>query len=132
MKWFKRCFLWIICAAFGIICVDLAAYSANEAVYDAHGKRDPFLPLVSAGTAPAAGLLGIETIDDVSIEGVVYDPQKGSVVIVNGSVLKEGAEVGNLKVVKVRSDGAVFAVNGIESFRPIFREQIPQGKRTEK
>lgn len=90
--------------------------------YDPHGKRDPFVPLVTGKAQESAGFLGIETIDQVLIEGVVYDPKNGSVVIINGTVLKEGEVSGNVRVVRVVPDGVTLAVNGVEGFKPMYQE----------
>ena len=96
------------------------AYAESSAAYDAHGRRDPFMPLVSGHAPEASGLMGVESIDDAVIEGVVYDPRSTSVAIINGTLVKEGETVGSVTVVKVRSDGAVLSVNGSEAFKPMF------------
>src|SRR3989338_2399037 len=80
-------FLWILSASFGMICGVEAATSGEDSLYHSHGKRDPFVPLITMTSREAAGLLGVENIDDIIIEGIVYDPKHGSVAIVNGSVL---------------------------------------------
>ncbi len=114
--------LWILLLTFGTLFASGSLYAGEEFVYDPKGRRDPFLPLVTAQSRDAAGLMGIESGDDIAIEGIVYDP-KGSMVIVNGSVMKEGEESGNLKVVSIDPKGVVFAVNGIEEYKPLYREE---------
>ena len=99
-----------------------AGWADEAGRYDAHNKRDPFAPLVTLTMKEAAGLLAVESIDDISIEGVVYDPKNGSIVIVNGSVLKEGEESGQVKVVKIKPNGVVFSVNGFEGFKPTYQD----------
>ncbi len=89
----------------------------SQPLYDARGKRDPFVQLVTATTRHAGGFSGAETTDDLVIEGVVYDPKSGSVVIVNGALLREGEEVGGVKVVRIKPEGVVFSVHGVESFK---------------
>lgn len=112
-----RLFLWILSFVFGIIlCIDAVGAEA-PAQYSAKGRRDPFMPLITQTSRQSPGLIGVESIEDISIEGVVYDPKNASMVIVNGSVLKEGEEQGSVKVLKIQSDGALFSVNGIESFK---------------
>ena len=92
-------------------------------MYDAHSKRDPFVPLVTLSTKVSSGLLGVESIDEIVVEGVVYDANKGSIVIANGSVLKEGEEFGNVKVVAIKPNGAVFSINGAQDFKPLYQQQ---------
>ncbi|MBI3316098.1 MAG: general secretion pathway protein GspB [Candidatus Omnitrophica bacterium] len=102
-------------------------FAEGEALYDDHGKRDPFVPLITGPSGQSGGLRGADSLDDLTIEGIVYDPKKGSVVIVSGTLLKEGDEEGNVKVVRIKPDGVVFAVNGIEGFKPMYKEDSAQG-----
>lgn len=107
--------------AFGMI--STRAFSAAEDLYNSHGKRDPFMPLVSLTSRESPGLLGVQNVEDLEMQGVVYDPKKGSIVIVNGSVLKEGEESGSVKVLKIAPEGATFLVNGVEAFKPVYEEE---------
>lgn len=119
-----RFFWWNLLLAFGMICTSSALMAAEESMYNAHGKRDPFIPLVTLTMrSSSSNLLGVDSIDDLVIEGVVYDPQQGSVVIVNGTVLKEGEELGGVKLVKVKVSGAFFLINGVSGFKEIYQEQ---------
>jgi len=65
----------------------------------------------------------VNSVDELSVEGVVYDPAQGSIVIVNGTVLKDGQEVGNVKVIRIEPKGAVFSVNGTEDFKALYEEK---------
>ena len=116
----KRLFLWILVFAFGIIFFAESGQAAD--LYDSHGKRDPFVPLVTLTSRETTGIVSIESAEDINIEGIVYDP-KGSVVIVNGSLMKEGQELGNIKVVKIRPDGVLFLINGTQSYVPLYRDK---------
>ena len=120
----QRCalkfFLWILWCAFGMISTVWAA--DEQVVYDAHGRRDPFVPLITATTRESTGLLGIESLDQAEIEGIVYDPKNGSVVIISGTVLKEGEELGAFKVLKIKSDGALLSLNGNQVFKTLYQE----------
>ena len=127
-------FLWYFLFGFGIILLtDFGACAAQQKMYEAHGKRDPFVPLVTLTMkSSASGLLGVENIDDLSVEGVVYDPGHGSIVIANGVILKEGEEFGSVKVLEVKPDGAKFLINGSEGFKPIYQEDSASKKNTKK
>ncbi|MBI4352711.1 MAG: hypothetical protein HY593_02175 [Candidatus Omnitrophica bacterium] len=126
----KGFFLWILLSAFGMISVARVAAVDEIKLYDAKGKRDPFIPLVTPTTKVTSGLLTIESIDDIVVEGIVYDPPKGSVVIANGSVMREGEEVGVTKVIGIRPNGAVFSIGGTEAFKPLYAqpEEMEKGK----
>ena len=127
-------FLWNLLFCFGIICITSSmACAADQKIYETHGKRDPFVPLVTTTMkSSSSGLLSVESFDDLSIEGVVYDPPRGSVVIVNGAILKEGEELGSVKVLEVKPEGAKFLINGSEGFKPIYQEDSASKKNTKK
>lgn len=118
--------MWILLAAFGIIMPCQRGFAEEAVSYDSQTKRDPFVPLVSLNTKRSVGgLLGVESIEDIRVEGIALDADPGaSVVVVNGSVLKAGDEVGGVKVISVRADGAEFSVNGIQGFKPLYRDEI--------
>lgn len=99
--------------------------NAEEVSYDAHGHRDPFTPLVSMTSRSASGLVGVDAADELKVEGIVFDPE-GSIAIVNGSVMKEGDELGNVKLIQIRKDGALFTINGIEAFKSLYQEKENQ------
>ncbi len=100
--------------------------AADEPTYDPRGKRDPFAPLLTLNSRQGSGLYGVESAEEISIEGIVFDP-KGSVIVVNGSVLKEGEETGGMKVLKIERNGARFLLNGTETYVPLYRDE-PKGK----
>ena len=104
-----------------MIFVEFAAEAAEEGLYNPRGKRDPFVPLVTTATRVSSGLVSVENAEELTVEGIVYDP-KGSIVVVNGTVLKEGEELGAVKVLKIKSDGALFSVNGVEAFKPLYED----------
>lgn len=97
--------------------------AAEESLYTAKGKRDPFVQLVTTGARPSAGgLLSVESAEEITVEGVVY-AGKESIVVANGSVMKAGEEVGNVKVLEIRPEGAVFSVNGVEAYKPLYQQE---------
>jgi hypothetical protein len=87
--------------------------------YEASGKRDPFVSLIASAAMEASGLLGVETADDLTVEGIAYDPVAGSMVIVNGVALKEGEGAGSVKVVEIRPEGVVFLIGETETFKSV-------------
>ena len=124
---FRRFFLWNLWGAFGIIFSVTASSAAPEDLYSSRSRRDPFVPLVTKETRQAAsGLVGVESLDEISIEGIVYDPKNGSMIIANGTLLKEGEEQGAVKVLKIEAGGARFSVNGIEGFKAQYQSEQPK------
>lgn len=121
-------FMWTLISAFGIIICESDVRAGEDIFYNAHGRRDPFIPLVTQAARTSSGLAGVETAEEVTIEGVVYDPEHGSVVVINGSVLKEGEESGSVKVLRIRSDGAWFLINGAQVFKPMYQSETQKEK----
>lgn len=90
---------------------------ASEKLYDAAGKRDPFVPLYISSTGSATGLVNVESIDEILVEGIIYDPKSGSFAVLNGSVLKQGETSGSVRVLAIKPDRVLVSVNGIEGYR---------------
>lgn len=75
---------------------------ANESlfVYDSKGKRDPFISLIGKNVKLTDVEL-LESIEQVRVEGVIVDPDKGSSAIVNGQIIRVGEFLGGFKLEKV-------------------------------
>jgi hypothetical protein len=108
-------FIWMNLSIFSIV-------SAGE-VYSGQGKRDPFVPLVTGDRAVTRGMYGVETLDDLVLEGVVIDAAHGSVAIVNGEIVHEGDVRDNIKVVKIQSNGVLFEINELQQFKPFNKDE---------
>ena len=106
------------CRRLLILCLILSHFSvafAQEFRYDSHGQRDPFLP-------PAQGTVEtIKTREEIHLEGIVFDPNQGSVAIVNGQMIKEGDSVAGLLLVKLEENKAVFERDG-EAFEIVLNK----------
>ena len=106
------------CQRLLILCLILSHFSvafAQEFRYDSHGHRDPFLPPVQ-GTVET-----IKTREEIHLEGIVFDPNQGSVAIVNGQMIKEGDSVAGLLLVKLEENKAVFKRDG-EAFEIVLNK----------
>lgn len=82
--------------------------------YDSKGKRDPFMPLVTGKSKVTSGLEGVELPADLNVEGIVIDRIKGSFAILNGVIVKENEESGNIKVLKINEKSVKVLINDIE------------------
>ncbi len=108
-------FLWINLSIFSIV--------ASSESYEASAKRDPFVPLVTGEREAVRGLYGAETIDDLNVEGIVFDAKEGSVAIVNGEIVREGEVWDNVKIVTIQPNGVLFEISEIEQFKPFGQDQ---------
>ncbi|UCH12107.1 MAG: hypothetical protein JSW18_04635 [Candidatus Omnitrophota bacterium] len=83
---------------------DVAKAGVDSFKYDTAGRRDPFVPLVTKGGKIAFGYGTIRSIEDIRLEGIVYDPSGDSIAVINGMVLKENDTIGNIKFIKIEFD----------------------------
>lgn len=77
---------------------------ADEIRYDRANKRDPFAPLVGPHASRIAGGIAREAF---RLEGVVFDPKKGSYAIIDGAIYGEGEAIDGAKLVKILPDRIV-------------------------
>ena len=75
-------------------------------------ERGTPLYLLSPWKAYMSDAEGINGIKDISLEGIVWDEISGSAAIVNGEIMKEGQEIGSVKLLKIQKDGVIFEVEG--------------------
>ena len=118
---FKICFVIILM----IIFVPLVNLLAEEFRYDRGTRKDPFVPLVGPG-----GLVKSEIqTSDLNIEGIIFDPKKGSMVLINGEFYKEGDRVKSANVVSIFKDRVILVQNDKEKILWLREELIPEGEK---
>lgn len=86
----------------------------GDFIYDARGKRNPFIPLVTS----EGRLLKLDKeesaggIKELSIEGIIYDKRGRSFVLINGTVAGIGDVVGDYQVLKIEDNKVIFIKEG--------------------
>ena len=96
------------CLGAGVLCLTVIltlanqySYAAEERIiYDSKNKRDPFIPLVGKGMRLLVPQEA-KSIENIILEGIVFDPEQGSLVIINGEIFKEGDSIGGFILSKV-------------------------------
>ncbi len=84
----------------------LSAYAMQgDFVYDSKANRDPFVPLVSKDGVRLGSWQKTDAVGDITLEGIVWDPQGEPMAIVNGNIVKEGDTFLNLEVLEIRKEG---------------------------
>lgn len=86
------------------------SFGEGEFVYDAKGKRNPFIPLVTS-----KGELLLEKEENIAgilLEGIIYDKNGLSYAIVNGEVVKVGDKIGDYQILKVEKNKVIFIKEG--------------------
>ena len=90
-----------------------ALFGQGEFVYDAQGKRNPFIPLVT----PEGRLLKLDkqataSVGGLIVEGIIYDKLGRSFAIVNSAIVAIGDRVGDYQVLKIQERKVIFIKDG--------------------
>jgi len=80
--------------------------------YDDGGKRDPFVPLLT-GKSQREGLMAVRKETDINLEGIIWDPDGTSFVVINGEVLRKGQEAYLVRIEEISEYSARISVNGM-------------------
>ncbi|MBL7158818.1 MAG: hypothetical protein ISS91_04855 [Candidatus Omnitrophica bacterium] len=114
--------------AFLILCVAILCpsgiASAEEGVfvYDAAGKRDPFVPLIGVTAKGAESISDIISIEDVTLQGIATNAAGQKVAIINDEMIKEGQIIGRVELKKVLSQSMVLLIDGVEYRINLYKE----------
>ncbi|MCX5715364.1 MAG: hypothetical protein NTV07_00530 [Candidatus Omnitrophica bacterium] len=85
---------------------------AEDFTYSSKGKRDPFIPLIGAGAIrEVKEAVDIKSIEDVTVEGILYDEKGGSTAIINGVIVREADQLGIVLVDKIEPKKVVLVID---------------------
>lgn len=106
----------------------------NISAYDEHGKKDPFVPLVTKeGRFVVNAPKPEASVTDIFLEGIIFDPRGASVAIINGEVLREGETFGAVLVKKITDSFVIVAISEKEYILNVFEPgKQEEGKEDEK
>ena len=92
----------------------MAGAAEEQFVYDDHARRDPFWRLLTPGGVIINYEIDI-LITDMILEGIIFDPGRQNLAIVNGKVIKAGDTIGLYTVIAVE-EKRVLLRKGNEDF----------------
>jgi hypothetical protein len=100
--------LWVL-----VLMLAGAAQAQDNFIYDAKGKRNPFIPLVTAD----GRILKLDKEDeqqgDIAIEGIIFDQSGRSFAIINGEVVATGDSVGaDYRILKIETNKVILIKDG--------------------
>ena len=81
----------------------------SEFLYDAHKRRDPFIPLMGPGAQ--GGDQPDVSLTSIKLEGIVVDPKQGSFIMVDGETYEEGHNIGPYLIEKIEAKRVVLKYN---------------------
>lgn len=92
---------------------------AEDFIYSDNDRRDPFVPLLTKDGKLNIGYGGVTSIDEVILEGILYDPKGGSIAIMNDRMLREHDRIGKIEVRKIEKNRVILWFNDKEyTFKP--------------
>ncbi|MFA5117919.1 MAG: hypothetical protein WC695_03595 [Candidatus Omnitrophota bacterium] len=100
----------------------LFCQAQGEFIYDAAGRRNPFVALVT----PDGRYVQLEKKEisgDIKLEGIIYDNYGVSYAIVNGLVVKIGDFIGDKQVLKIEKNRVFFVKEGQVSETRLKKEE---------
>ncbi|MCX5715251.1 MAG: hypothetical protein NT033_10770 [Candidatus Omnitrophica bacterium] len=83
-------------------------FAQERFTYDQKGKRNPFIPLITAdGRLVQLDAVEDKRSDDILVEGIIYDEKGVSFAVVNSNVVKVGDRVLGFEVMAIEKNKLV-------------------------
>ena len=91
-----------------LLCINnILAFAEEETfVYNDHGKRDPFWPLVM----PSGAMVNYDNdiqISDMVLEGIILNNNTGNLAIINGIIVKIEDKIGVYMIGEISQDKVI-------------------------
>jgi len=96
------------CQPSTLLCAD------ELSTYDAKGKRDPFLPLVTKDGRIVSEHSAVERAEDIKLQGIIWDPRGKSFAMLNGEVVSVGDLLGGFRMIKIEQRSVTLESSGKE------------------
>ncbi len=108
----------------GVLAAFLPFLHSEPVKYDAGGRRDPMVPLLGPGGMISGKRSGP---GDLNIEGIIFDPKAGSMVLINQEFYKEGDRVGEANIISIMKDKIILQQDDEEKTLWIREEILSPG-----
>jgi len=115
--------LMIVLVLLSMVGASLAA--ERPILYERSGQRDPMVPLIDAEGV----IFKRARVTDFMIEGIIYDPQGGSVVLIDGNVYRAGDHFNGSNIIQILKDRIILAGEEEEKTVWLREEIVEEGKR---
>lgn len=80
--------------------------------YEARGRRDPFIPLISTDRSSQISLKDVVSVDELKLEGIATTGSGGKrFAIMNGEMLKENEKIGNVKIKQISNAEVLLTIS---------------------
>ena len=102
------------CSLQPVACASSLNLEETPFTYESRGRRDPFIPLITKEGRVLTSYAKIASINDIVIEGILYDPRGGSVVIMNDFILKKGDNISDIIIESIEKHSVTLSFKGQE------------------
>ena len=106
----KRFLIYTV-ALLGTITFFSIIHAEDSFVYQSHGRRDPFVPLVGASATVTDSLEDVMSIDDIRLQGLATDSSGKRAAILNGEMIKKGQTIGRVTVKEILEEKIVIMID---------------------
>ena len=103
----------------------MPVYSNESLKYNPTATRDPFVPLIGPDGKFDFGDMSESMTSSFTIEGIIFDPNGQSVVIIDGEVYNQGDKVQQSTILSILKDRVLFIENDEEKTVWLREEMIP-------
>lgn len=110
---------------FFLFCLTFSAMAADHIVYESGNRRDPFIPLVGPNGIAAQKIAQT----NLHIEGIVIDPEGGSLALIDGEFYKQGDSIGKATIISIFPDRVILEQDDEEKTLWIREEIAPGGEK---
>ena len=100
------------CLCFSCQYGDCARITDDPIIYNARGKRDPFISLIGKEASRIISLEGITSIDELTLEGIAIGAGGRQIAILNGQMVKENDKFGVMVIKKISRKSVVVSIEG--------------------
>lgn len=105
----------------------ISPLNAETLRYDSGDRRDPLVPLIGPGGMVVGKKSGP---GDFNIEGIIFDPKAGSMVLINQEFYKEGDRIGEANLITILKDRVILSQDDEEKIIWIREEVVSPGEQS--
>jgi hypothetical protein len=106
-----RRFVFFLLFSFILQIGSLSLAEDGDYLYDSHGRRDPFVPLVGITATAASSLDDVLSIEDVKFQGIASDASGMQVAILNGEMIREGERSGRVTLKNISNESIIILID---------------------
>lgn len=111
MRTKKKIYIAVLCIVYCVLCIAFCQ-AEDRFIYDAQGRRDPFIPLVDKSSSTGLRTsfvppdLEVRLPVDIKVKGILSKDDE-YFAIINDKVMKKGQNIGEIKIKRIEKDKVI-------------------------